>query len=74
MQYTLYVRDGCPYCVRAIKYLNYAGLDYKIVQITADLKAELWTKSHISTVPQLFRDDTFLGDSVWIENNLGDLI
>ncbi len=58
MNYIVYVRDNCPFCVKAEELLNAKNLNYKIVNFSADqtqLLSEIKDAYGWTTVPMIFR-------------------
>ena len=58
MNYIVYVRDNCPFCVKAEKLLNTKNLNYKIVNFSDDqteLLSEIKDAYSWPTVPMIFR-------------------
>ena len=58
MNYIVYVRDNCPFCVKAEELLNTKNLNYKIVNFSADqtqLLSEIKNAYSWTTVPMIFR-------------------
>ena len=58
MNYIVYVRDNCPFCVKAEELLNTKNLNYKIVNFSADqtqLLSEIKDAYGWTTVPMIFR-------------------
>jgi glutaredoxin len=35
----VYIKDGCPYCVKQIEVLERKGIDYKLYNVSTDPKA-----------------------------------
>jgi glutaredoxin 3 len=60
----VYTTSYCPYCVRAKALLKQRGLDFEEVMLSEeDDKAwdELYQRSKMQTVPQIFADGRILG-------------
>jgi len=58
MNYIVYVRDNCPFCVKAEELLSTKNLNYKIVNFSADqtqLLSEIKDAYGWTTVPMIFR-------------------
>ena len=58
MNYIVYVRDNCPFCVKAEELLNIKNLNYKIVNFSDDqteLLSEIKDAYSWPTVPMIFR-------------------
>lgn len=65
MKVEIYYKDGCPYCVKAKNLLNIKRIpfsEYKLGENGVD-KEFLQNKAGkaVSTVPQIFIDDTHIG-------------
>lgn len=61
---TIYTKDSCPYCVKAKLLLNSLGKTYEEIDIThtPEVGVELFKKSGMRTVPQIYIDhDRCLG-------------
>ncbi len=60
---TLYTKDYCPYCIRAKHLLSSLGATFEEVDVNSkpELFSELYKKSGMRTVPQIFLDDECLG-------------
>jgi glutaredoxin 3 len=61
---TVYTTTYCPYCVRAKALLTQRGIAYEEVQLSEeDDKAwdDLYKRSKMQTVPQIFAGDKILG-------------
>lgn len=72
MKIEIYGREGCPYCVKAKKACEKAGLDYEYINVggtspeatKADVQARidaLGVSHEVKTVPQIFVDDKWIG-------------
>ena len=60
----VYTTDYCPYCVRAKDLLTKRGISFKEVQISDDDDQawdDLYKRSQMQTVPQIFVDGKILG-------------
>ena len=74
----LYVRKGCPYCTRVTQFMKRAGVEIKIVDISASkkLQDELIRRAGKRQVPCLFIDGKPMHESLaivqWISKNLVD--
>ena len=63
---TVYVKPGCPYCVRAMRLLTGKGADITEIVASRDpaVKAEMVQRSGGGTTfPQVFIGDTHVGGS-----------
>jgi len=59
----LYVKDVCPYCVRAKAFLEAKGVSFEVESIEGEPeKAQaLFAKTGFRTVPQIFIGDECIG-------------
>tara|TARA_B100000579_G_C22714468_1_gene796219 strand:+ start:535 stop:795 length:261 start_codon:yes stop_codon:yes gene_type:complete len=60
MKYILFVREDCPYCVKAESLLKQIGAEYKIVNFTkqqSSLLQEVKDAYDWQTVPMIFERD-----------------
>ncbi|MGL6131844.1 MAG: glutaredoxin domain-containing protein [Fusobacteriaceae bacterium] len=66
----IYTIVGCPYCSTATLALQKAGLSFTIVDAPggSQNRLEANAKSGITTVPQIFKDELFMGDCTWLVN------
>ncbi len=75
---TLYTKDYCPYCVKAKNLLTSIGATYEEVDVThdPDIFMQIYAKSHMRTVPQIFLGDECLGgfDSINSMHSEGKLM
>ncbi len=75
---TLYSKDNCPYCVLAKNLLTSIGATFEEIDITNDPEkfTEIYAKSHMRTVPQIFLSDECLGgyDSIAAMHEKGELV
>jgi len=58
MNYIVYVRDNCPFCVKSEELLHAKNLNHKIVNFSedqVDILDEIKTAYSWSTVPMIFR-------------------
>ena len=61
---TVYYRDFCPYCVRAINLLKSKGVDFQQINagMDAEKKREMLQRSQGGTTfPQIFINDDHIG-------------
>lgn len=58
----IYVTPGCPYCHRALSWLDQMGLEYTKIEFrnTSD-KMAFYQRTDTRTVPQIFLDGDRLG-------------
>jgi thioredoxin reductase (NADPH) len=63
-QITIYSKESCPYCVRALALLRSKGVEPEIIDVEADssARAAMTAKGGGWTVPQIFIGDRYLGD------------
>lgn len=63
MSVTIYTKDYCPYCVKAKSLLTSIGATFEEIDVThdPDLFMQIYQKSHMRTVPQIFVGDECLG-------------
>ncbi len=56
-------KNPCPYCDRAMNFLNAKGLEVEVLDLTNNLdEMKLWKeKTGWSTVPMIFIDDKMIG-------------
>lgn len=61
---TLYVKQGCPWCVDAVAYFNAKGIDLKIIDVRAEPKRmnELLEVSGQSMTPTFKAGDFVVSD------------
>jgi glutaredoxin 3 len=56
-QVEIYVKMGCPYCIRAVRLLDAKGVDYEIVHVDfgGEKKQQMVQRANgRTTVPQIF--------------------
>jgi len=77
MNFTVYSKDGCPYCTKVVQVLEFADLQHKVYKLGVDFDKEQFYSEfgRGSTFPQVIVDDKHLGgcmDTVEYlkENNL----
>ena len=66
---TIYTTPYCPFCVRAKELLKKKNIDFKEIDLSEDPEKfdEMIKKSNgARTVPQIFVDDTHIGDCDYI--------
>ena len=63
MTFTVYSRDGCPYCTKVAQVLQLAELKHVVYKLNRDFtREEFYEKfGRGSTFPQVLEDDTHLG-------------
>ena len=57
----IYTIPTCPYCIKAKKLLDSRGMTYKEIIVTEANKQQLFKKTGVKTVPQIFINDKFIG-------------
>ena len=64
-QITIYSKPWCGYCWRAKRLLDSKGVAYDELDVTEDprVEAEMISRSGRMTAPQIFVDETHIGDS-----------
>ncbi|MCC7441895.1 MAG: glutathione S-transferase N-terminal domain-containing protein [Bdellovibrionales bacterium] len=61
---TLYSKDYCPYCVNAKRLLSSRGIPFKEINLekwSDEQRAELFKKTGMRTVPQIFSGERLVG-------------
>ncbi|WP_250295291.1 glutaredoxin [Wolbachia endosymbiont of Oedothorax gibbosus] len=55
----IYVKKGCPYCIRAKDLLDRKGVEYEEIDVlkNSDLFNDIKSKYNVRTVPQIFITD-----------------
>jgi len=63
MKFTIYSKDGCPYCTKVEQVLQLAELQYVVYKLGVDFNREEFYAEfgQGSTFPQVVVDDTHLG-------------
>ena len=63
MTFTVYSKDGCPFCVKVQQVLQLAELQYVVYKLGADFdRTEFYEKfGEGSTFPQVLLDDKSIG-------------
>ena len=63
MTFTVYSKDGCPYCTKVEQVLQLAELKYVIYKLNRDYtREEFYEKfGQGSTFPRVLKDDTLIG-------------
>lgn len=66
MIFTIYSKDGCPYCDKVVKVMGLSELKHVVYKLGRDFtKEEFYSEfGEGSTFPQVICDDTKLGGSV----------
>jgi len=60
----VYTKDYCPFCTRAKALLSDRGITFEEVDVSSwphEKVIELFTKSKMRTVPQIYADDQLIG-------------
>jgi len=59
MRFTVYSKDGCPYCVKIEEVLRLSGLDHKIYKLDEDFTRQEFLDQfgYGSTFPQVVLND-----------------
>lgn len=63
-QYTVYSKDGCPFCVKLKKFLDDNGITYNEIRVDVQHEYKDWLMAKgLRTVPQIFdQEDNYHGD------------
>ena len=63
MTFTVYSRDGCPYCTKVEQVLQLAEIKYVIYKLNRDFtREEFYEKfGKGTTFPRVIKDDTLIG-------------
>ncbi len=63
MKFTIYSKDGCPYCTKVEQVLQLAELQYVIYKLNKDFTREEFYSEfgERSTFPQVIVDDKYIG-------------
>ena len=63
MKFTVYSKDGCPYCTKVQQVLELAGLEHVVYKLNNDFtRDEFYAEfGQGSTFPQVIVDDRHLG-------------
>ena len=63
MKFTVYSKDGCPYCTKVQQVLELTGLQYVVYKLNTDFTKEGFYAEfgNGSTFPQVIVDDRVLG-------------
>ncbi len=61
--FTVYSKEGCPYCIKVVKVLELAGINYRVYKLDEDFTKEAFYGQfgQGSTFPQVVIDSTNLG-------------
>ena len=80
MKYVLFVRESCPFCVKAKEILDLKGIEFKVVNFKedqTDILQEIKKAYEWPTVPMIFqvRDNSsikFIGGFTDLEKHLDE--
>ena len=63
MNFTVYSKDGCPYCSKVVQVLELAGLNHRVYKLGKDFKKDAFYGQfgEGSTFPQVVVDGKKLG-------------
>ena len=63
MKFTVYSKDGCPYCTKVEQVLKLAQLQYVVLKLDENFtREEFYEKfGQGSTFPRVLKDDTLIG-------------
>jgi glutaredoxin len=63
MNFTIYSKDGCPYCSKVEKVLNLSNLQYEVKKLDVDFNREdFYNKfGKGSTFPRVLLNDNLIG-------------
>ena len=63
MKYTVYSKDGCPFCTKVERVLQLANLEYEIKKLNVDFTREDFYLEfgNGSTFPRVLLDDKLIG-------------
>ena len=63
MTFTIYSRDGCPYCTKVVQVLQLAEQKHVVYKLNRDYtREEFYSKFGVgSTFPQVLVDETSIG-------------
>jgi glutaredoxin len=63
MNFTVYSKNGCPYCIKVVQVLGMANLNYSVLKLGEDYdKEEFYSKfGQGSTFPQVIVDGKSIG-------------
>lgn len=57
----MYTFKTCPYCIKAKNLLNKEKIEFQEIEVSSEELKELANKTKMTTVPQIFVDDLFIG-------------
>jgi|TARA_B100000900_G_scaffold391160_1_gene385507 glutaredoxin 3 len=62
MTYSVYSKDGCPYCVKVVRALQLAEVKYVVLKLGRDFtREEFIDKFGRSTFPKVLQEETLIG-------------
>ena len=63
MKFTLYSKEGCSYCKKAERLLEYAKVEYRVYKLGLDFTKEQFIAEfgHGSSFPRILVDDRLIG-------------
>ena len=66
MKFTVYSKDGCPYCTKVQQVLELAGLQHVVYKLGMDFSREEFHAEfgEGSTFPQVIVNDTHIGGCI----------
>lgn len=72
--YTVYSKDNCPYCVRAVTLLEIMGLPFQVLKLGEDVDLEEFKRDNpnIRSVPYILFNDEVIGGYDELSRRLAD--
>jgi glutaredoxin 3 len=64
----VYTTNPCPYCVRVKDLFDRKGYEYELIQVSQSREEMIARTGGPRTVPQVFIDNVYIGDSETIVN------
>ena len=63
MKFTLYSKEGCSYCKKAVKLLELAKVEYRVYKLGIDFTKEQFISEfgYDSSFPKILVDDKLIG-------------
>ena len=62
MTYSVYSKDGCPYCVKVVRALQLAEVKYVVLKLGRDFtREEFIDRFGRSTFPKVLQEETLIG-------------
>lgn len=76
MTFSIFYKEGCPYCVKTEKLFNAHGLNYNKLVLDKDFNREdfKFTFGENSTFPRVFHNNTLIGGSEETEHYIKNKI